>query len=175
MTPAPPRREAAVVEVRFHKWWGELHWNFTLQLLGEDEHGVWLACRPGTPMYKGEDHQVDSDGGWVKVVPRTASWTAIWQSPGNEVDIYLDVIDHPRWSDEAVDMVDLDLDVVRRRNGEVEIHDEDEFTDHATRYGYPQHVIDRARTTTTEMVIALQNRGEPFNTAGPTWQQQAFG
>ncbi len=175
MTPAPPRREAAAVEVRFRKWWGAFHWNFTLQLLGEDSHGVWLACRPGTPMYKGKDHQLDSAGGWVKLVPRRASWTAIWQSPGGKDDIYLDVIDHPRWSDAAVDMVDLDLDVVRRRNGGVEIHDEDEFAEHSVRYAYPQHVIDRARTTTAEMVIALQDRTEPFDTVGPTWQGQAFG
>lgn len=162
------------IDIRFHKWWGRLHWNFTLEKLGEDEHGVWLACRPGTPLFKGDTRETDSPGGWVKVVPRTGSWTAIWQRPEGKDDIYLDIIDQPRWSDGAVDMVDLDLDIVRRWDGGVEIHDEDEFADHAARYQYPERIIDLARSTTARLAVAVEAREEPFDTVGPTWQRRAF-
>ena len=43
-------------------------------------------------------------------------------------------------------MIDLDLDVVRRRaTGLVELRDEDEFAEHRARFGYPDDVVAEAQ------------------------------
>ena len=53
-----------------------------------------------------------------------------------------------RWAgDDEVHLVDLDLDVVRRRmTGDVELRDEDEFAEHRVRFGYPDDAGRRRRT-----------------------------
>ena len=44
-------------------------------------------------------------------------------------------------------MIDLDLDVVRFRDGRVEVLDEDEFGQHQATLGYPPHMINQPATT----------------------------
>jgi protein associated with RNAse G/E len=66
-------------------------------------------------------------------------------------------------------MVDLDLDVRRRRAGTVEILDEDEFAVHQVRYGYPPEVIQQARAAAEWLAGALRDRVEPFGTGYRHW------
>jgi predicted RNA-binding protein associated with RNAse of E/G family len=48
--------------------------------------------------------------------------------------LYIDITTVPRWvSGDQVEMVDLDLDVIRRFDGPAEILDEDEFAEHQVR------------------------------------------
>ena len=66
-------------------------------------------------------------------------------------------------------MVDLDLDVVRDRDGTVAVLDEDEFADHQVRFGYPAEFVERAQSTADHLVDALTNRIEPFDLRGQEW------
>jgi protein associated with RNAse G/E len=68
--------------------------------------------------------------------------------------------------DQAVDLIDLDLDVVRRRgSGRVELRDEDEFAVHRTSFGYPEEVVAPARAAATWLRTALANGTQPFASA----------
>jgi protein associated with RNAse G/E len=66
-------------------------------------------------------------------------------------------------------MVDLDLDVRRRRTGLVETLDEDEFAAHQVRYGYPPEVVAQAWAATNWLASALTERVEPFATGYRRW------
>jgi len=67
-------------------------------------------------------------------------------------------------------MVDLDLDVVRRRSdGEAYIEDEDEFAEHQIRYRYPADVISHAEHTAQWLLAAVTARTEPFGSASEAW------
>ncbi len=61
-------------------------------------------------------------------------------------------------------MVDLDLDVCRRWDGEVVVLDEDEFADHQVRYGYPPEVIAQSHRAADWLRVALADGTEPFAT-----------
>ena len=156
--------------VRFTKWGGTLHWHFELERLGEDEHGVWLGAPVGTRMQRGSEPPITEQSGCVQLVPRAGGWAALWNRT-RDVEIYVDIASEPVWSDDGsvVTLVDLDLDVVRWRDGRVEILDEDEFAEHQVALGYPAAVIAAAEATTAEMVRALTERIEPFDTVGPSW------
>jgi protein associated with RNAse G/E len=65
--------------------------------------------------------------------------------------------------------IDLDLDVVRRVDGSVEIIDEDEFANHQVLHDYPQGLIDGAREAADLVLLALQERREPFTEAAERW------
>lgn len=70
-------------------------------------------------------------------------------------------------------MVDLDLDVVRRRADQrVEIVDADEFDEHQRRYGYPAEVIREAEQAAAWLHDAISSGAEPFAGTYRDWLAQ---
>jgi protein associated with RNAse G/E len=164
------------VHVRFTKWDGQAHWAFDMERLGEDEHGTWLWAPAGTELRRGAGRRIVTGHLFVKVITPGGWWTAIWNDHGHpSIGVYVDVISPAVWDGDTVRMVDLDLDVIRRPDGSVEVADEDEFDEHRIRYGYPPHVVDRARAVTARVAIAVERRDEPFGTAGDRWLEAARG
>jgi protein associated with RNAse G/E len=164
---------AETIRVRFSKWNGSPHWEFDMERIGEDEHGVWLWTPAGTELRRGAEKTIHVERGFVKVITPNRWWTAVWNvGPGNggrSIEIYVDVITPAVWEGDIVRMVDLDLDVIRRRDGTVEIDDEDEFEEHRVTFGYPDHIVDKARTETARLAIAVERRDEPFGSVGERW------
>jgi hypothetical protein len=150
-----------------------------MERLGADEHGIWLWAPAGTELRRGHEKPIAARHGFVKLVPAGQWWTGIWndgrQDAGRSIRTYVDVITPAVWEGETVRMVDLDLDVVHRSDGTVDIDDEDEFEDHKVAFGYPEHVVDRARTEAARLVLALERRNEPFGEAGHRWLEVALG
>ena len=59
-------------------------------------------------------------------------------------------------------MIDLDLDVIRRRDGQVFLVDEDEFAEHRVKYGYPADVVTQSQQSAAWLQQALADGTEPF-------------
>jgi protein associated with RNAse G/E len=67
-------------------------------------------------------------------------------------------------------MVDLDLDVLRKRGADLPLLvDEDEFAEHQVRYGYPADVIRSAEQSAQWLMTAVANGTGPFNGAHLPW------
>ena len=162
----------ASVHIDFRKWDGRRHWQFTMQRLGEDEHGLWLWSPSGTDMQRGHEPVRQSKAVNVKLVPDNKWWTAIWSWQSN-IELYLDIITPPTWNGSTVTMVDIDLDVMRMRDGRVEIADEDEFEQHRVEMDYPERLIHTARATTARIAVAVEARHEPFGDIGDEWLRKA--
>jgi protein associated with RNAse G/E len=81
----------------------------------------------------------------------------------------VDVTTKPIRHAEVIHAVDLDLDVVRLRDGTVTVLDEDEFAEHQLLYDYPAEVIAQARATTDDLVARITAGIEPFATVGAAW------
>ncbi len=153
------------MRVVYTKYDGSLHWNHDALRLGEDEHGVWAGCPTGTTARRGHEPPVTFQFAFVMLFPRDAWWTACFNAEPNKTEVYCDVASVPRWPDErTVTMVDLDLDVIRRRRGRrrVILDDEDEFAEHQVRYGYPPEVVAAARRSADWLLAAVAGRTEPF-------------
>lgn len=156
------------VEIRFTKWGGKRHWEFTLTPLGEDEHGWWLGGRTGMTLRRGLEEPVVQQHDFVTLIPVGEWWAASFNAPGTtDIEVYVDVTTAPVRHATAVEMVDLDLDVVRLRDGTVEVLDEDEFAEHQVLYGYPADVIARARASCDDLVTRI--RQEPFTGTAASW------
>jgi hypothetical protein len=150
------------MRVIYRKYDGRLHWHQEASWLGEDEHGVWLGAPPDTPARRGHEPPVVHPQAHVLLFPRTAWWTAVFNAEPVRTEIYCDITTVPVWQDDEVTMVDLDLDVRRRRDGTVEVLDEDEFELHRERYGYPDDVVAPARAAAEWLRGALSGKTEPF-------------
>ncbi len=161
-------RTPAGVEINFTKWGGRPHWRYVMEPLGTDEYGEWFGARAGIPTQRGHEPPVTAAADFVVLAPAAGHWIATWNA-GVEPEIYVDVTTRPIRDDHSVHAVDLDLDVIRRRDGTVEVLDEDEFAEHQVRYRYPSDVIAGAERTTAELVRLISTRAEPFDKAGDAW------
>lgn len=160
------------IHIDFRKWPDRVHWQFEMDHLGEDAHGLWLWRRPGAPMRKGHEAPIKARYLAVKVITRDEWWSAMWaQEPSPAV--YVDIATPAKWKGDRVTMVDLDLDVVRRGDGPVEIHDEDEFEDHRKRFGYPADVVEEAVATTQYIADAVEADLPPFGPVASAWMAKA--
>ncbi len=157
------------VDVRFAKWGGARHWEFSMTALGSDEHGVWAGAAAGTRLWR-PAAQFTSQFDWVTLVPHAAPWAAsFYDSPEQPVAVYVDMTTPARWSGSTVTMVDLDLDVVLGRDGSLFVADEDEFVAHQAELGYPTEVVAMARRTAEEVLAAIAGGAEPFGQVGTAW------
>ncbi|MFE2188448.1 DUF402 domain-containing protein [Streptomyces sp. NPDC059455] len=160
-----------LVSVNYRKYDGSLHWNLRMRRLGEDDHGVWLGLPGGGVMRKGYGPMVPIACAHVVLLPRDAWWTAAFNAPPRETEIYCDIATPAQWvSSHEVTMVDLDLDVIRKRaDGRTLLDDEDEFAEHQVRYGYPADVIAEAEAAGRWLMEAVDGRAEPFGDASKAW------
>ena len=160
-----------LVRVVYRKYDGALHWNLRMRWLGADEHGIWLGLPAHSVMRKGHNPEVDLPEAHVVLFPRDAWWTATFNAAPRRTEIYCDITTPPRWpSPDEVTMVDLDLDVLRKRGADDPILvDEDEFAEHQVRYGYPAEVIGAASEAAQWLMEAVGARAGAFGGAHEKW------
>ncbi|MEV4568303.1 DUF402 domain-containing protein [Nonomuraea sp. NPDC049419] len=161
------------VRIVFRKYGGALHWNHPGRVLGEDEHGVWVDVPGGTLARKGDEPPVTWETPVTMLFPRNAWWTASFHIPPHKSDLYIDVTTVPEWRDDEVTMLDLDLDVIRLRNGRLILDDEDEFAEHQLLLNYPTELIKQAEESARWLLDAVAKRQGPFGGAHLSWQAQA--
>jgi protein associated with RNAse G/E len=165
-----PERERAAVsfQMRFTKWGGRLHWHYPVVSLGTDRHGWWLGGPEGTSFRRGDEEPIVRQHDYVMLVPAEGDWIATWHM-GSETEIYVDVTTRPARNGDIIEAVDLDLDVIRFRDGRVMLVDEDEFAEHQVQLGYPAEVIARAQATADDLLARVSTAAEPFGRAGHDW------
>lgn len=156
----PPDR----VLIDFRKYPDAKHWQYEFSLLAEDGYGAWLWGPAGTPAQKGDEPPTTFETTTVKLVTNDW-WAAMWHG-WSEPEIYVDIITPAVWSEDRITMIDLDLDVIRLRSGEVRVVDEDEFAEHQVALAYPDELIEGARAAAERVRAMLEGGEEPFASAG---------
>jgi len=158
------------VDVDFRKWGDRQHWRFKATLLGSDEFGTWIGAPGGVP-YTGPRGSGVFEPAFVQLFPRDEWFVAVWNAT-SDIALYVDVATPPQWpAPDHVTMIDLDLDVIRRRDGTVFLDDADEFEAHRVLYEYPDDVVTRARDMGAELMEAVRERREPFGEASAPWMR----
>jgi uncharacterized protein len=159
------------IRVVYRKFDGSLHKHLTMKYLGEDEHGIWVGMAAGGSMRKGDGPLVPIPQANIGLFPRVGWWTAWFNADPERVDVYCDITTPPEWiSEDEVTMIDLDLDVARKReDGSVHLLDEDEFAEHQTLYGYPQDVFENAVAAARWLQDTIVAGAEPFATVHLQW------
>jgi uncharacterized protein len=162
------------VRVVFRKFDGSLHWHQTMRYLGQDEHGVWLGAAAGMIARRGGEPAMVVRQPHVMLFPPGVWWTAAFNGEPAATEIYCDIATPSRWPDpDEVTMVDLDLDVIRRRaDRRIMLLDEDEFAEHQLRYGYPADVIRQAQDAAAWLQDAMAAGAEPFAGSYQAWLDQ---
>ncbi len=161
-----------VVWVLARKWPDRPHYMYAARVLGEDAHGHWFGVprgtlwrRPGRPAAL--SRQVE-----VLLAPGNAWWVAAWQGEPSTSDLYVHVTTPPDYRNGCLTCFDLDLDVLRWRDGSVTLVDDAEFEDHRVRFGYPPEVVKEATTAAAWLQQAVGERRPPFDGTGDVWRSR---
>lgn len=164
------------VTVQYLKYPDSVHWRHDLIRLGEDRHGVWLGARVGSTVQRGHETPITMRRAFVQVISPGRWWTAIFNGPGDhDMDVYVDVVTPAEWRrPDLVEMVDLDLDVIRKNDGTVYVDDEDEFEQHRVTLSYPDHMADTARSTAARVVLQIEQASPPFDSSPDRWLDQVI-
>lgn len=141
------------------KWPDRPHWSYAMTVLGTDDKGIWAAVHPGTPARRANG-PIRRLSGFVVLVPPTDAWIVECYPDHSAVAIYVNIGTIPEIRGGAVTQVDLDLDVVRRRDGTVSIDDRDEFTANCERY--PQALVELAENAAARAESILRPSPDPF-------------
>lgn len=166
----------AEVHVAFTKWGGGRHWESAGRMLGADECGTWVGGVKGRRLSR-PGHDLVIPYGTVMVVPAGAGYVASFNERLDGPDLagcstYVDITTVPQWNDGVVAMVDLDLDVVQRWDGAVQVHDEDEFADHQVALGYPPEIVAWAERSCGEVFAAMRAGAPPLDGRAEHWLER---
>ncbi len=155
------------VHVDFRKWPDTKHWQYSMEYLGDDEHGRWLWAPARNIAYRGEEGPLFLPSASVKLISADW-WAANWLLEPQA--IYVDIITPATWEDDRVTMVDLDLDVwANRSSGELRLLDEDEFLEHQRLLDYPAELVAGAEAAARRVYEAVAAEREPFGQVGWRW------
>lgn len=166
------------VEVWFErqKWPNTPHYGHPAWVLGEDDLGVWCEVRAGVPWRRGDTVLFDGPFDAIVLVSAYGGFIAwFWIEEFGELDLYVDIVTNVQRSSSAITAVDLDLDVIRRRDdGTVELVDQDEFALHQVELAYPPAEIDHAERVAAHVLEAVRRGDPPFDGAAASkWLAKA--
>lgn len=158
-----------MITVQYYKYPRSLHWRHEMVPLGKDAHGAWVGGPVGTVVQRGEEPPRTMDQAFVQLIPEDRWWTAIFNS-AHRIEVYVDITTRPVWTEEnRVEMIDLDLDVIRLRDGTIYVDDEDEFDLHRVELEYPPRMVDSARAAAARVALELERRAAPFDDTASAW------
>ena len=161
--------EGRPIRVVSSKYDGSPHWEFDAYFVLE--RGPLIIATN----FAGQELQT-WDGPWTTPYDtRNHFWTDRWYNVmrcerprGGGLEYwYCNVTTPAVYDGETLRYVDLDLDVVVRPDGSVELLDEDEFTENSARMGYPEDVVRAAQAAADELMRLAAQRVFPFNGAPP--------
>ncbi len=164
-----------LVRVEYRKFDGRPHRGYPAVRLGEDEHGIWLGVPGGDFIEAARPALFKYNDPYVLLVPPDSWWTAMFNSAPRRTEVYCDVTTPAVWADDRVQVIDLDLDVRRRRDTQlVELLDEDEFAAHSEEMAYPTSVVEHARAAAQFLLDTMGSGGEPFASRYHHWLDQVL-
>ena len=74
-----------------------------------------------------------------------------------------------RWVDDALEEVDLELDILRSADGSVRVRDREEFDRVREAWAMPGNVVVQAKDTCERVHALVKLSVEPFGAVGRTW------
>src|SRR5687768_3380277 len=141
--------------------------------LGEDVHGTWLFAPRGAAASYAAGGPKPLPVSFLTLLPSGEQWwMATWMRDNDaiDIDLYVDIVHPPTWVDGArLRIVDLHLDVIRRRSGNIVLDDEDEFEEHAVTLAYPAEVVRNARAAADAALSAVRSDAPPFGAPPDRW------
>ena len=163
--PNPPAASpGSRILLRATKYDGTAHWIQPFTVVSDDGDLLQTDYRARTPIFtsRGEfrspydSHVYFWRERWYNVfrLSKPGCALALW---------YCNVTTPPSLQGTQLNYVDLDLDLIVRPGGDIELLDSDEFQEHQAEYAYPRELIAHAEQAACEVYDLARHHLFPFN------------
>lgn len=164
-----------LVVARNRKFNGKAHWVVPGKYLGSDDFGHWIYQGAGSFVSR-PDAAFFAESDAVLLVPHQGDWVATYYNPPkpSNTRIYVDLAAELGWkrirpTTYEFHMIDMDLDVIQRGNGQSFIDDEDEFLAHSAQMNYPRELIEATEAQCAQIFEAVSSGQKPFDGHDLAW------
>lgn len=154
-----------VIEIRGFKWPRRPTAVAMAYFIREDTFGKWVGIAKNNPWRSADGLQSGVyELSFIKLFPKDTYWTACF---GNgdiiiDVDISLPV----SWVDDAVEEIDLELDVLCTADWHIYARDEEKLLEVREMFSMPIHISNQGERTCQEIQQMIKQRVEPFGEVG---------
>lgn len=153
----------APIVFRWRKWDGSDHWAHDCVYLGSDRWGDWVGQRDGWRSAR-PGREFDSEGDNVTLIPPSGDYAATFNATHPRIAIYIDIAWDARFEAGMPVGIDMDLDVVRARDGRgIFVDDRDEWEEHRVRFGYPPHIARHLEDVALDLERQVAEEAAPFD------------
>lgn len=150
---------------RWTKWDGSPHWEHECIFLGSDRWGDWVGQRSGWRSAR-PGREVIAETANVTLIPPVGEYAATFNAAPASYATYIDLAWDVRWDAGTPVGIDMDLDVIRARDGRgIWIDDRDEWDEHRVAYGYPLDIVARLEDAALELEREVTVEEAPFDGA----------
>ena len=159
------RNSKKFVTINSRKFDGEIHKSWAAEFLNEQgllltfvgefekeiKHPRLGVIGRGTVSY--EFYWLD---GWFNVFR--------FHEPGGDLrNFYCNISMPPKFENDVLDYVDLDIDVLVWKDFSVELLDLDEFAENSARFNYPLEIKNKTEENLEKLLELIENREFPFD------------
>jgi hypothetical protein len=130
--------------------------------LGTTQEGRWLFVMAGTPVTRPVHGDYNHPCDAVVLIPSKGLWIATWLV-GWDPMLHVDIARRVHVGSDRVVTIDLDVDVVRKRNGDVYVVDRDEFESHRKHFGYSNDLVSAVTGAVKDVANAISRQEAPFH------------
>lgn len=155
-----------IVQLHKLRWPKEPKVTHPVEVLGEDDHGLWVGSPAGAQFVNGDGSVWVADVDSVACLTSSVAWNS-WFLAEPRRNLYLDIFHSAGWAGARYEFVDLDLDVYGLDL--LEIVDIEELELHTELYGYPPELVEEAWTRATEARRVAESGAEPYRSVGWAW------
>ena len=159
------------IEVHSTKYDQSLHYRYPMSVVRSASNLIMTYVPPGVAVvsYRGEmittRHTLALF--WAD---RPYNLHVNWRFDWTPQSHYVNVATPATWDDGTLRFVDLDLDVIWRRDGTLILDDEDEFELHIERFQYPPELIAEAWRSRDEVCSLIAQGTYPFDGSLYAWR-----
>jgi uncharacterized protein len=164
-----------LIVLRNRKFDGTQHWVVPGRLLGTDRHGVWIV-QPAGSFCSRPRYGFLAETRALLLVPHDGGHVVTFHDAGHRAGVhtYVDIATDIQWSPLLpagweINLIDMDLDVIRMQDGTVFVDDEEEFAEHRALMDYPPALAAAVEAECDRVLAQVTTAAAPFDGAADLW------
>ncbi len=158
------------VEIMALKYGNKPHYRWESRILEQNKEYVVVGSRPGRTLKHFSREEEFQFNKWAVEFFFFNHWftTAVVMEDisGPEIDQYYCNIAQPaRYENDRISFVDLDLDLIKKKNSSWQVVDKDDFQINQKRYDYPPELVQKTWQALNNLQERIASGEFPFNGA----------
>lgn len=154
-----------LLSVKVYKYNRKLHYEWESKLIEDTEEYTLLCAYPGRKLIHHSKNKILEFNTYsIEFFPKKGWYTInVDVHKNGDIEYYCNICEQPIISEEGINFIDLDIDIVRDTNGNWSIVDQDEFLENSILMDYPESLKNQVAETSKHLFNLINNQSFPFD------------